>query len=402
MSASNTSGLASGAMDSTYGASGKALVARPSSANLITFDIAVDAAGNSYASTNGLIKLDPSGGFVAIYGDESPYAGEYSPVVDGDGNVYSVSRAPSGAVEILKRDPHGELVAAFGAMGRAPVTQGLGISRLFRDASGNLYLLGTKYYQTLPPDGTAVVAKFDAIGRAVTTYGTDPNGLLPLQGIYRDPYPAATMDSAGNLYIVAVASGPQVAVRKFDANGRPSAEFGTSGTAVVPCAASKSVISVARSGAIFVGMMCGYSGVVPNRAVVANLDVRGNLVAGFGEGGVAARFFTPPATGQYGGATPWGAVFGIRANDDGTLYVAASGANATCEESSVLYKLGAGGDPVATFGLGGSTPLPLRAGSRVVFAMDGSARLYAGGETTPPCPVQFNTVGGYAIFRLGA
>jgi hypothetical protein len=97
----------------------------------------VDTAGSAYAAGTSVAKLDPSGNFVAGYGEITEFF-ESSPVLDAEGNLYTLANG------IVKRDANGRRVSTFGSGGLAlipplsPSTSGAFIG-LARDNSGNLY-----------------------------------------------------------------------------------------------------------------------------------------------------------------------------------------------------------------------------------------------------------------------
>lgn len=161
-----------------------------------------------------------------------------SVVRDGEGNLYvagTTSELPH-RIAIAKIDRNGAPVAAFGQGGVLyilPVPDGGHAQALVRDAAGNLYVAGDAV------DGThvsALVAKFDANGTFVATFGHDGIARFNATSTSQDGVNALVVTADGDLVAAGVTSGnggngSDFLAFKFDPDGALVTNFGVGGYA---------------------------------------------------------------------------------------------------------------------------------------------------------------------------
>jgi hypothetical protein len=372
-------------------------------------EMAVDANGKVSVGGSGLAQFDVAGR--RIVPESLPgLTAETSPLGDEAGNLFTLGRLTVG-YEIVKRDVEGRLISGFGNAGRLPVdSRGFtGLTRLFRDAAGNSYLLGELRLSNIIGPVTTLVAKLDANGQRVMSYGS--GGVAVLPGVYRDPQPAVAVDREGNVYFAAGADGTiNPGLRKLDRDGQVVTDFGIAGVAVAPCegATLKPLVATDAGGNVYLSGACYAtmlrSGTALFRAAVWKFDARGNPVSSFGEsGGRVVGFFAPMSRD---GNELDGAVYGLLPNADGSVYVGASSLeraiNSPCAGGFAVVRLGVDGKPAGTFGTNGIALVELRAARPVALGSDRAGRVYILGETPPDsgCPIPRSVPSSFSLFRL--
>lgn len=276
----------------------------------------------------------------------------------------------------------GDLDPAFGDGGVAHVGSGGGFGRaLARDAQGNLYIAG---------DGSAgfSVAKFDASGLPVTSFGDGGTATVSFGDDSDDIADGVALDAAGNVYLAGTSNARRsdnndMAVAKFDANGRLATTFGDGGHAFIDFRSGTQETAagiLARPDGLFV-VGSSNSEFPPNQPnfAVAKLDYAGRLDANFGDGGKALVDADPQGPGPNRGSN-YGTA--IAADTRGNLYVAGV-VHATAPAGFAdfgVVKLTANGQLDATFGDGGKAYADLlQFDSAGAIALDAEGSVYVAG-----------------------
>ena len=373
--------LASGQVDSSYGAGGR-VVFGP---DKVVDDVAVDSSGNAYFTGSTLAKADARGILVAGYGGS--YGGSF-PVLDESGNLYAISN-----VAVLKADGAGRPAVFAGPV--FPANSGIenSLTALARDPSGNVFAVGYSFCaDRFGPDcETVVAAKFDRNGNAVQAFAGGapkyfsefhPRNLgFGVKGTAATPVPAVA-DGSGNLYISGQLNDGYSYIAKVRPDASVDAGFGMGGLWRPPACFTVLSVSTDASGALLVAGQCA------GRAAVMKIDGQGSVVSGFGIAGMAMDVFGAPDS------SAWRV---LAAGD--ALYVAGAVAG-TCRDAAVS-KLDPQGRAVFSFGTHGVTTLDSGwdyAPNRL--ALDAAGRLYVGGNFQEGCPTQ-PAIPSYALFRLG-
>jgi Bacterial Ig-like domain (group 3) len=286
----------------------------------------------------------------------------------------------------------GELDPAFGNGGivaddigcSLPANQAVSIP-LVRDAQGSLYLVGTCTAPTPPEFGNqspsqVQVLKLDANGNRVTDFGS--NGIATINTSDIDSATAATIDAAGDIYIVGQSAGFAGSVWEIDGvSGSLVTSFGAAG--VVTMSSHDSVnypnaVLLDGSGNLYVA---GENVYLNDTFAVAKLDAtNGTLVSSFGTGGVAS--FSP-------GGDTISAANALAMDSAGDLYLAGDSepSNGDGNYEFALVKIASGsGALINSFGSGGMQILDLGANSLSLVSaltLDGAGNMYVAGVTYP-------------------
>jgi YD repeat-containing protein len=394
--ASSPAAPASGILDTTYGSAGR--VTLPS----FWGSIAVDRAGNLYASGTAITKVDPTGR-PAVFSAPRSATGVSGVALDDAGNVFGIEY-PQGNVVVTKRDASGRLVETFGQGGITdiPFTYGFSAGTVFVDAAGNLYRWSARNADITRPPRAWVMTKRDAAGRPVLSYGGGEEGILDLPNHGTLDGPSVTVDGAGNAFVV-VPMGTSYAVEvfKFDADGRRVGSF-RNGETPLPCNAPLISAGVAAgpSGSVYIAGSCARGGDPLARAFIVKLDSGGNLDASFGTGGMVTDFYVAAGSSGSPRASRVDALL-VSATD--AVYVVISASQIVnfpdppeCGVGSALVKVNAAGRLGEEFGDHGLVRLELRPGMAVIAA-DGDSRLYLAGPAPLACPATFPYEAGPAM-----
>jgi hypothetical protein len=358
-------GGAKGILDTSYGVGGR--VAYTASSQAPVSSLVVTPDGTAYAATQSdVVRIDNVGRAFAGLG----FYGTRMLALDRRGNVFGLVGS-----SLYKLDPAGQAVTSFGSGGFALAgSSTMRVTLFITDAGGTLYVAGFQFAEDFR-SGSAVIAKLNAEGQSVPTFGRDGRIVVPAlpSGI--------AVDDEGNLYVSYGSGGdPSLAsalhVAKLDRNGNPVASFANAGIWAGPRSACDSGgIALDAAGFVFVAGNCtDASGV--SREILVKLDARGALVQGFGAGGVAERFLDPVPDEFRGSAAT-----DVAIGPDGTVYVSGYLVIGGCV-SRRLFALDVRGNRIASFGDAGSIRGVLK------FAPDAVGRIYTveGGACPPGSP----------------
>lgn len=373
----------SGKLDTSYATGGRLAVGGHPIA------IAIDRAGNVFASGQWVVKYDASGQLAPNFVDGAPATVLYDNLtIDAAGNVYTVYRDADGHLVLVKRAGGGRLVESFGQGGRVDLnslrTFG-SVRALFVDGDGNVYVDGT----WIPPQtGRPIfrfIIKLDSNGRQVMSFGSGTAQGLELPEVFELQPAAAIVDSVGNAFVGYSFSAPSAVVLKVDSNGQPATGFRSDATPI-PCATTLSrppILTRDAAGNIYFGGTCRWGGEARERIFVVKFDAAGNVLA-YGGGGFAADFFVARSASDPSGPGVSTQLIGLQSADDGALYVAAVASGDSCAATAIA-KLGTDGSLVDAFGVHGIATTEVAFGA--TLAVDTFGRLYVAGGERSSCSI---------------
>jgi tripartite motif-containing protein 71 len=161
----------------------------------LTSGLALDAQGNVYINDffNGRVqKFDSNGKFLLQWPTEAP-VGPASIAVDAQGNVYVDNFFPH-KHQITKFDPTGKIITAWASTGAGDGQIGIdgnaGPEDLALDKDGNLYVADRVNHR---------IQKFDPNGKFLAKFGGEVS--TEGHGLFLDPLGLA-LDAKGNIYAV--------------------------------------------------------------------------------------------------------------------------------------------------------------------------------------------------------
>ena len=374
-----TTSSAKGVLDPSYGAEGRVFYPPGMSDMATAITVAPDGTSFFLRYDGVTIKADPSGLSVSIV----PPFRFILIAADRRGNLFG-----SNGGGAFKFDPTGQIDASFGNGGvvlfRLPSAGRVGeIVKLVPSPDGGLLVIGAERDAIRSANPTMTIARFDAQGRPVTTFGRDGRVEVPTHILYL--LASTAFDADGNLYVSyghdrvfflvdgLLAPDPSATFRvaKFDRDGNPVTSFGASGIWSGPRGACDSAgVAVDATGFVWIAGRCADAGGV-YREVLVKLDSRGTLVPGFGTGGVLEGFLGNPPAGNPG-ARAWTVAIG----PGGTTYVngwfeigASDYQRFRCPDFRMVA-LDSGGNRIATFGANGEIKAVR------TFRLDGAGRIY--------------------------
>jgi uncharacterized delta-60 repeat protein len=389
-------GAASGDLDSSFGIGGK-----------VTFDFAVSASMPDYANGRALardghgnvyvvgfagpgdheqcaiIKIDPNGqpisafgqnGTVLINNGESTFCNGVA--VDKNGNIFLEGQGSLNSkfgATVFELSSTGHPVTTFGSGGSAFIdfkAIGVGVpSGIAVDASDNVYITGTT-----DTAGTRdfIVVKLNAAGQPVSTFGTAGRVLVDF-GTHADYGGGILMDTAGNVVLAGetdTASGASdMALVKLDSTGHLVTSFGTGGKTQVHITDRNSgyaAIAQDASGNLYASGYAAPDGQAPYLAV-SKLDPNGHLITTFGDTGT--RVLEPYGSSAYG----------LDVDSLGDVFVLGGVGAFTAIE------LDSAGRNVAEFGVNGVKNFCFTCDrdTPVALLLDGNTHVYVVGYTEP-------------------
>ncbi len=326
--------------------------------------------------------LDPtfgSGGTAVI--DFSADDAAFAMTRDSMENVYVVGYLHSPTrLSVAKINSAGVLVAGFGAGGKVVLDLGGGVNDFGKavvvDGVGNVYVAATS--NTSGSEDFAVI-KLDAAGQLVSGFGIGGKALIDFGTGSSDVAQAMVVDASGNIYIAGSATvnpvPPDIAVAKLDALGNPASGFGVGGKTHIDISGRSdyaTALVIDAQGNLYVGGYSFISGTSSDSdALVAKLGGNGQLVSGFGSGGVAQIHLAFPCN-----------ALALTRDSTGMLYIAGAGAPPANPQGFVVTKLSSSGQPLSGFGSAGSQVIGF--GSSSVprgIALDSKGNLYIAGST---------------------
>lgn len=322
--------------------------------------------------------LDASFGTGGMVADPYPEtSANVAMALRSDGKIM-LAELEGGDLQLLRYDGSGMLDPTFGTGGiLTQPAPGSALSGLVVMPNGDLVVLAHGNA------GAFVLARYDAAGSPVASFGAGGVAPLPDCGAELDAYAGMVVTSDGKLVVGISSYDPtpsyDACVVRVDASGAVDPEFGTGGVVTLP---NWIVAAVALQGdRVLVGGALVEGGFA---AAVARLGSDGTRDGGFGDGGAYTR-----AVG------PGDLVTGLASRPNGAIVAVAGG--------SVLSAT-AGGDPDASFGTDGVTvvePPPGYdvGGGAVVLQPDGKIVVATTvGESHPP----IGFVGNVVLTRLDA
>lgn len=333
----------------------------------------------AHAASGDLDPIFGSGGSAVI--DFGADDAAFAMARDSAENLYLVGylHTPT-RLTVAKANSNGVLVPGFGSGGKVLLDLGGGVNDFGRavavDGGGNVYVVASS--NTAGSEDFAVI-KLDANGQLVTGFGSGGKALIDFGAGSSDVAQAVVLDMAGNIYVAgstAIAPIPgDIAVAKLNAFGNPAAGFGVGGKMHIDIngrSDNGSALVIDPQGNLYVG---GYSVNASTSsdsdAVVAKVGSNGQLVAGFGTGGVAQIHLAYPSNG-----------LAITRDSAGILYIAGSAAPPANPLSFVVTKLSANGQRVPEFGSSGTQIIGFSSSSVARgVSLDSMGNIYVVGST---------------------
>lgn len=323
-------------------------------------------------------------GKVVLDAGSALYETQYGLARDGAGALYIAGRTAAdsdddGDFVVAKLDASGAPIASFGNNGKAVVDFGGDDTAnvVLVAASGDLYVAG---YSDAAGSDQFAVAKLDANGQLATGFGDGGRLLLDFGGTSSAVF-AATMDAAGNVYLAGTSNAQgtyDFTVAKLDASGALDDAFGDGGIAAVGIGAGAddvNGIAIDAAGDIVVAGTMLTNGFRGDIAAI-KLDASGHLVPTFGNGGKVTQDI-----GEY----DFG--FALALDTAGAIYVAGQSGPGFGDGNVSVVKWTAQGDLDASFGDAGILLVdvdPLddaNADAAYEIIVDADGDLYVGGSS---------------------
>ena len=332
----------------------------------------------AYATSGDLDPTFGSGGVAVI--NFSPDDGAFAMARDSADNVYLVGYEHSPArVTVAKTNSGGALVAGFGTGGKVVLDLGNGVNDYGKavavDSAGNVYVAASS--NAAGSEDFAVI-KLDGNGQLVSAFGSGGKALIDFGAGSSDAAQAIALDAAGNIYVAgatAITPAPaDIALAKLDSFGNLAAGFGVGGKMHIDIngrSDNGSALVIDPQGNLYVGGYTYSSTAGDSDAVVAKVGSNGQLVSGFGTGGVAQIHLSYSSNG-----------IALIRDSGGMLYIAGTGTPISGPQSFVVTKLNASGQPVSGFGNAGTQVIGFGSSSVARgLAVDSMGNLFVVGST---------------------
>lgn len=276
----------------------------------------------------------------------------------------------------------GDLDPGFGTGGKVTVafsgTSNDFISAMARDGAGNLYLAGAS-------NGSGnfdfAVAKFDTNGQPVTSFGNGGKSIIDI-GIGSTDQLNAMVIAGTSLYLAGTsttAGNADMAIVKLDLNGQLVTGFGNGGKKTVDYSGNNdhgNAVAIATSGNIYLAGDSYPTALADSDFTVVKLDHNGNIITGFGNSGVARVDF-----GGQGDV-----VYAMLLDANENVYLGGTARfNGGTTRDMGLAKLDANGSAVAGFGSDGKVTIDFgMIHDGLALARDDDGNLYLAGSTSIP------------------
>lgn len=390
--------LAPGALDPTFGEGGVLLAENPAdtapsefraAVRLPNGDLALELHRKQSLAPREVREIElrtPAGALVPAFGTNGHVGVEggagLAVLPDGDLAV-GVLGCGGKQSSVILLDPTGHPVPGFGAGGCGPEVK-FEVERVAVDSQGRLLLAGVRSY--CPPCGHDIVPNTEVVvdrllpdGSVDTGYGTngsatvrngDVRGIEEFYGGLRVGAMVVTADGG-----VVIASGP--GLLRLDETGAIDRSFGKRGGAIVP-GNDIDALTLLPDGSLVAGSE-EYSKATVS---VTKLQASGVPDPGFGSDGTKILPYRSRSERIAIAAAPAGAVLVA------TAVVPATTCRRPCEETPVVLRLNAAGQPDPGYGNAGLAALALPAPplphpgqmTALLSAADGSALLIGGDE----------------------
>lgn len=323
---------------------------------------------------------DPDASFGTAGAVTDPYTGSFADAglaLRSDGKIM-VAEIDGGTLQFLRYDASGLLDPTFGTGGIVTATAPGGhLKKLVVMPNDDLVVLAYG-------GGTFVLARYDATGAPVASFGTGGVATLPDCGAELESFADLAVQSDGKLVvgITSYDSTPSydACLARVDASAVLDPGFGTGGVVALPGWIVDAV--VLQGDRLLVGGALGGDGL---QAAVTRLGSDGSSEGGFGDGGVFTRTLSPSPVIADLAVRPNGAIVGISAG-------------------AQVLSLTANGDLDASFGTGGVTviaPIGVEEISGGAIALQPDGKIVVAttvGESHPP----IGFLGGVQLTRLEA
>lgn len=307
---------------------------------------------------------------------------------DGDGNLYLAGASNSSGnfdFAVAKFDAHGQPVTSFGSGGKTLIDIGNGSTDQLNAmviAGASLYLAGTS---STAGNADMAIVKLDLNGQLVTGFGNGGKKTVDIGG-NNDHGNAVAIATSGDIYLAGDSYPTALAdsdftVVKLDQSGNVMTSFGNSGVARVDFGGQGDVAYAMLLDAnenVYLGGTARFDGGNKRDMGLVKLDANGNAVAGFGSGGKVTIDFAMTDDG-----------LALARDGDGNLYLAGSTSIPVGHMIMAVAKLDASGALVSDFATGGKAtidPAGTSGAAARAVAVDRDGSIYVVGSGSRPAP----------------